>query len=70
MVFYSFIFEFECETTKVITVKNVLMGIIRLALQSSVLAFLMLYQLGYARGYQEFFVGETSLTTKIKGFST
>ena len=69
MVFYSFIFEFEYETTKVITVKNVLMGIIRLALQSSVLAFLILHQLWCARGYQDFTVGETSLTTKTKGFS-
>ena len=61
---------FEYETPKVITVKNVPMGILRLVLQSMVLAFLMLYQLWYAQGYQEFTVGETSLTTKINGFST
>ena len=66
------IFEcfFEYETPKVITVKNVPMGILRLTLQTSVLAFLMGYQLWYARGYQDFTVGEISLTVKIKGFST
>ena len=61
---------FEYETPKVITVKNVPMGILRLVLQSAVLAFLLLYQLWYAGGYQEVTVGESSLTTKIKGFST
>ena len=70
MAFYSFLFVFEYETSKVITVKNVPMGILRLALQTIVLAFLMFYQLYYARGYQEFIIGETSLTVKMKGFST
>ena len=61
---------FEYETPKVITVKNVPMGILRLILQSAVLAFLLIYQLWYSGGYQENTVGESSLTTKIKGFST
>ena len=60
---------FEYETPKVITVKNVPMGILRLVLHTVCISFIVFYQLWYARGYQEFAVVETSLTTKIKGFS-
>ena len=60
---------FEYETPKVITVKNVPMGILRLILQSMVVAFVVGYQLSWARGYQEFGEVEASVTTKIKGFS-
>ena len=60
---------FEYETPKVITVKNVPMGILRLVLHTVCISFIVLYQLWYARGYQEFAEVETSLTTKIKGFS-
>ena len=67
MVFCSYIFEYE--TPKVITVKNVPMGILRLILQSCVVAFVVVYQLWYARGYQEFGEVEASVTTKVKGFS-
>ena len=60
---------FEYETPKVITVKNVPMGILRLVLHAICIGFILIYQLWYARGYQEFAEVETSLTTKIKGFS-
>ena len=67
MSFFSGLFEYE--TPKVIIVKNYPMGIIRLALHTSCLCLIFLYQLWYARGYQEFASVETSLTTKVKGFS-
>ena len=60
---------FEYETPKVITVKNVPMGILRLVLHTTCISFIVLYQLWYACGYQEFAEVDSSLTTKIKGFS-
>ena len=67
MAFGSIFFEYE--TPKVVTVKNVPMGILRLSLQTSALCFLVLFQLWYARGYQTFLDVEASVTTKVKGFS-
>ena len=61
---------FEYETPKVITVKNVPMGILRLILQTMVICFVLVYQLWWARGYQEFDAVEASITTKVKGFSS
>lgn len=63
---YSF---FEYETPKVVTIQNVPLGILRLCLQMLVIGFVVLYQLWYARGYQEFAEVESSVTTKVKGFS-
>ena len=60
---------FEYETPKAVIVKNYPMGILRLVLHTVCISFVVFYQLWYARGYQEFAVVETSLTTKIKGFS-
>ena len=60
---------FEYDTPKVVNVRNVPMGILRLVLQFGVIGFVVIYQLWYARGYQEFGEVESSLTTKIKGFS-
>ena len=60
---------FEYETPKVITVQNVPMGILRIVLHMVGISFIVLYQLCYARGYQEFAVVESSLTVKIKGIS-
>ena len=60
---------FEYETPKVVTVKNVPLGILRLFLQVIVIVFVVFYQLWYARGYQEFAEVEASVTTKVKGFS-
>ena len=61
---------FEYETPKVINVRNVPLGILRIVLHSVVISFIVFYQLWYARGYQEFAVVEQSLTVKIKGIST
>ena len=60
---------FEYETPKVITVKNVPMGILRLVLQTIVIGFIVVFQLWYSRGYQTFLDVEASVTTKVKGFS-
>lgn len=60
---------FEYETPKVVTVKNIPLGILRLLLQVIVIVFVVFYQLWYARGYQEFAEVEASVTTKVKGFS-
>ena len=67
MAFGSYLFQYE--TPKVITVKNVPMGILRLILQTSVVAFVVMYQLWYARGYQTFLEVDASVRTKVKGFS-
>ena len=67
MAFFECFFEYE--TPKVITVKNVPMGILRLILQTMVICFVVVYQLWWACGYQEFGEVEASITTKIKGFS-
>ncbi len=60
---------FEYETPKVVTIQNVPLGILRMLLQLMVIAFVVVYQLWYARGYQEFAEVESSVTTKVKGFS-
>lgn len=60
---------FEYETPKVVTVRNVPLGILRLLLQILVVSFVVFYQLWHARGYQEFAEVEASVTTKVKGFS-
>ena len=65
---FGYIFAYE--TPKVITVKNVPMGILRLILQTMVICFVLFYQLWCARGYQEFDTVEASITTKVKGFSS
>ena len=65
----NFFSLFEYETPKVVTVQNVPLGILRLLLQTAVIAFVVIYQLWYARGYQEFAEVEASVTTKVKGFS-
>ena len=61
---------FEYETPKVITVKNVPMGIFRIIVQGAILTFLFGFQLWYSRGYQSFADVEASITTKIKGRTT
>ena len=65
---FGYIFAYE--TPKVITVKNVPMGILRLILQTMVICFVLVYQLWWARGYLEFDTVEASITTKVKGFSS
>ena len=60
---------FEYETPKVVTGKNIPLGILRMVLHTICISFVVVYELYYARGYQEFAEVETSLTTKVKGFS-
>ena len=60
---------FEYETPKVITVKNVPMGILRLVLHTVCIGFILIYQLWYARGYQTFLEVDTCEGNKVKGFS-
>jgi hypothetical protein len=57
------------ETSKVVRIKNVPLGILKIILQILVILFVVFYQLWLARGYQEFATVETSLTTKVKGIS-
>ena len=61
---------FYNETAKVVRIKNVPLGILKITLQFSVISFVVVYQLWLSRGYQEFSAVETSLTTKVKGISS
>ena len=61
---------FYNETAKVVRIKNVPLGILKISLQFSVISFVVVYQLWLSRGYQEFSTVETSLTTKVKGISS
>ena len=65
----AFGFVFEYETPKVVKVKNIPMGILRLILSTSMLCFVVFFQLWYARGYQTFLDVDSSVTNKVKGFS-
>ena len=60
---------FDYETPKVVKVKNIPMGILRLMLQTCALCFIVFFQLWYARGYQTFIDVEASVTSKVKGSS-
>ena len=57
------------ETPKVVSVKNVPVGILRLALNIALLIFVFIYEFWYARGYQKFTGIQTSVTIKVKGLS-
>jgi len=59
----------EYETPKVVTVHNPSIGLLRRGLQLCVVLYVALYQLWYAQGYQEFAGMESSVTTKVKGYS-
>ena len=60
---------FFSETTKVVLVKNVPLGILRLVLNSVLVCFVVMYEMVYAKGYQAFTEGQTSLSMKVKGSS-
>ena len=60
---------FLSETPKVVAVKSVPLGILRLTLNISLIAFVFLYEFWYARGYQNFTEVQTSVTIKVKGLS-
>ena len=57
-------------TPKVVSVKNVPIGILRLTLNISLVIFVFAYEFWYARGYQKFTSAKTSVTIKVKGLST
>jgi len=59
----------EYETPKVVKVHNPGIGLLRRGLQLAIVLYVGLYQLYYARGYQEFAGIESSVTTKVKGYS-
>ena len=62
---------FDYETPKVVTIRSVSLGIVRLLMQTACIGFVVLYQLWYSRGYQEFFtLQEKCVMIKIKGSST
>ena len=65
----NFFSLFEYETPKVVTVHKLPLGIFRRLLQLAIISFVVLYQLWYMKGYQEFADVEASLTTKVKGLS-
>ena len=60
---------FYNETPKVVSVKNVPVGILRLALNIALLIFVFIYEFWHARGYQKFTGIQTSVTIKVKGLS-
>ena len=61
-------FLFEYETPRVVTIHHIPLGILRLVLQTSVFAFVLLYQLWYSKGYQSFDIVASSVTTKVIEF--
>ena len=61
---------FYSETTKVVAVKNVPLGMLRIIFNTALFAFVIVYEFWYARGYQTFTEVQTSLTLKIKGISS
>ena len=67
MSFSNFInYFFEYETPRVVTIRNVPLGILRLVLQFAVLTFVLAFQLGYRKGYQITGNAESSVTTKVR----
>ena len=63
----SFLFEYQ--TPKVVTVTNIPLGILKTSVHLGIIIFVIIYNIWYARGYQQFIDIETSVTTKVKGFS-
>ena len=56
----------EYETPRVVTVRHIPLGILKLVMQVCVLAFVLVFQLWHAKGYQTFAQVESSVTTKVK----
>ena len=55
----------EYETPRVVTVRHIPLGILKLVMQVCVLAFVLVFQLWHAKGYQTFAQVESSVTTKV-----
>ena len=56
----------EYETPRVVTVRHIPLGILKLVMQVCVLAFVLVFQLWHAKGYQTFAQVESSVTTKVQ----
>ena len=61
---------FYTETTKVVKVKNIPLGTFRVTVYIALLAFLIIYELWYTKGYQKSSEIQRSVTIKVKGSST
>ena len=60
---------FRYESPKVVIIENKGLGMLRLVLHTICLSFLFLYELMYCRGYQTTIEAQSSITSKVKGFS-
>ena len=60
---------FRYESPKVVIIENKGLGMLRLVLHTICLSFLFLYELIYCRGYQTTIEAQSSITSKVKGFS-
>ena len=58
-------FIFEYQTPRVVTIRHYKLGIFRLLLQLCILAFILIFQLWFKKGYQTFAEVEASVTTKV-----
>ena len=55
----------EYETPRVVTVRHYPLGVLKLIMQISILAFVFGFQLWHEKGYQIFAPVESSVTTKV-----
>ena len=55
----------EYETQRVVTVRHIPLGILKLVMQICGLVFVIFFQLWHAKGYQTFAQVESSVTTKV-----
>ena len=55
----------EYEIPRVVTVRHIPLKILKLVMQLCVLAFVIVFQLWYGKGYQTFAQVESSVITKV-----
>ena len=55
----------EYETPRVVIVRHYPLGVLKLVMQTSVIVFVLGFQLWYNKGYQTFAPVESSVTTKV-----
>ena len=58
-------FLFEYETARVVTFRHVPLGLLKMCMQIGVVAFILVYDFGYSKGYQAFAPVQSSVTTKV-----
>ena len=56
---------FVYETARVVTVRNVPLGLLKVIMQIGVFAFVLIYEFWYAKGYQTYAPLQSSVTTKV-----